>query len=142
MKTNNSQDGIGGIADILLVCANFLFGFLVIYFLIIISAPLFGETLLPLNRLIPFAYWAGYYFVARYFLKNMKNKIILKNYQYWLIGSYHFFSLLRISSPYNYIVFILMIIFFMKVIKREIDSWNIDTTVGQATPNKSLERDA
>ena len=142
MKNNNSQNGLGDVADILLVCANFLFGFLIIYFIIIIIVPLFGERAVPLKNLVPFAYWTGYYFVARYFLKHMKSKTKLKNYQYWLIGLYHSSLVLRIPPPYSYIIFILFFVFFMKVINREVDSWNIDTTVGQATPNKSLERDA
>jgi chromate transport protein ChrA len=94
--------------------------------------------MLPLKRYIPFIYWVGYYFIARYFLKSMKNKIILKNYHYWLISSYLSAFVLGIPFPFNYFALVLMFIVFMKVIKREIDSWTVEKTVGNTPPNKSM----
>ena len=124
---HNSYSGIGGIADILLVWANFLFGFLVVSFFIIIVAPLFGGKLLPIEDLIPFAYWAGYYFVTRYFLLSMRNKTRLKDYRYWLIGLYFSSLALDTSNPFSYLAFFLIFLLFLIFTKREIKSWDNNT---------------
>ena len=123
MKPKTSYGVIGSIADILLVSANFLFGFLVVYFLIIVSAPLFGGITLPLNRYIPFAYWAGFYFITKYFLKSMRDQKVLRDYQYWLICFYSSVYVLNYPIPFNLIAFVLLLVSLLKIVKKETDAW-------------------
>ncbi len=128
VKFKASHGGIGGIADLILVCSNYLFGFLVIYFFIIVSAPLFGGITLPISSYIPFAYWAGFYVIVRYFLKSMRDKIRLKDYQYWFICLYFSAFVWDYPTPVNFIAFILWFVSFVKIIKKETNAWatNLD----------------
>ena len=135
MKSKTSHGAIGSIADILLVLANFLFGFLVIYFLIIASAPLFGGISLPLISYIPFVYWAGFYFVTKYFLKSIRDQRVLKDYQYWLICLYLSVYVLNYPIPFNLIAFVLLFVSLLKIVKKEIYSWEMTTNHWPYTSN-------
>ena len=123
MKSKTSHRVIGNIADILLVLANFLFGFLVIYFLIIVFAPLFGGISLPLNRYIPFVYWAGFYLITIYFLKSMRDQIRYRACHYWFICFYLSAYVLDYPFPLNLIIFIILFSSLLKLVKREINAW-------------------
>ena len=137
MKSKASYGGISGIADIILVCSNFLFGFLVIYFLIIVSAPLFGGIILPPSSYIPFAYWAGFYFIAKYFLKSMRDQIVLNDYKYWAVCLYSSVIVLGYPIPFNLIVFILLFVSLMKIVKKETESWRTPPEPCKQ-PNKTI----
>jgi len=139
MTNNNSQSGIGGIADILLVCMNFLFGLFIIYFLIILFAPLMDGKSITILEFLSFAYWFGFYFITRYFLIKMQKKIRLKNYKYILIGLYYALCLVNSFSILSISFTILWLALYMVSIKKEINSWTVNVPVGDEAPNKALQ---
>ncbi len=138
MTNNNSQSGIGGIADILLVCMNFMIGIVIIYFIIALFAPLMDGNSMSLLEFLSFAYWFGFYFITRYLLKRMQRKIRLKNYKYMLIGLYYALDLINSFSLFNIIFTVLWLSLYMVVIKREINFWTVNVPVGDETPYKAL----